>query len=120
MPACSRAWGEHPFPQPRSAGGAAAAGAGLPVGTRCFSGTELRGAGAALALGEKLGGWKITKKKKKFNPTENKCPGGDYFLQSPVVVDNGTDWNNFSEWGKARVALRCCWILLLDTGVPIN
>lgn len=45
---------------------------------------------------------------------------GDYFLQSPVAVEDKTGWNNFCEQGRPHVGPRCCWILLLNTGVPIN
>lgn len=81
---------------------------------------DLWGAEAAPALGKN---WEVAKKKTPQNlnlQINKKNVGGDYFLQSPVVVEDGTDWNNFSERAKPRVGPRCCWILLLSTGVPIN
>jgi len=90
------------------------------VGADCCSRPHPWGAGAALALGKN---WEVAKKPQKTtNPpeTKEKTPWGNYFLQSPVVVEDRTDWNNFSERGKPHVNPRYCWMLLLDTGVPVN
>lgn len=90
---------------------------GSPVGAGCFSCTDLWGAEAALSLGKN---WEVEKNPKPKSDKQKKNAWGDYFLQSPVVVEDETGWNNFSELGRPHVAPRCCWILLLDTGVPMN
>lgn len=37
-----------------------------------------------------------------------------------MAVEDKTGWNNFCEQGRPHVGPRCRWILLLNTGVPIN
>lgn len=37
-----------------------------------------------------------------------------------MAVEDKTGWNNFGEQGRPHVGPRCRWILLLNTGVPIN
>lgn len=103
-----------PSPQPCSAEGAAPARFGIPVGSGCFSCSYLWGVEDVLALTKKS---EVAKNPLKSNT--KRC-WGDYFLQSPVAVEDKTGWNHFCEQGRPHVGPRCRWILLLNTGVPIN
>lgn len=103
-----------PSPQPCSSEGAAPARFGIPVGSGCFSCSDLWGVEDVLALRKNS---EVAKKPP--NQTKKRARG-DYFLQPPVVVEDKTGWNNFCEQGRPHVGPRCCWTLLLDTGVPMS
>lgn len=110
-----------PSPQPCSAEGAAPARFGIPVGSGCFSCSCLWGVEDVLALrkNSEVAKKKIKNKTPNQTTTTKRC-WRDYYLQSPVAVEDKTGWNNFCGQGRPHVGPRCCWILLLSTGVPIN
>lgn len=103
-----------PSPQPCSTEGAAPARFGIPVGSGFFSCFYLWGVENVLALRKKS---EIAKKLP--NQTRKRCQG-DYFLQSPVAVEDKAGWNNFCEQERRHVGPRCLWIVLLNTGVLIK